>query len=70
LAVRDARPVFWHELGGFVKTRVFDAAALQPGNRVEGPAILEAPDTTTVVPPGWQFRVHETGAGIIERGRS
>ena len=70
LAVRDARPVFWHELGGFVKTCVFDAAALQPGNRVEGPAILEAPDPTTVVPPGWQFRVHEPGAGIIERGRS
>ena len=53
-----------------MKTRVFDAAALQPGNRVDGPAILEAPDTTTVVPPGWQFRVHETGAGIIERERS
>ena len=69
-AVRDARPIFWHELGGFVKTRVFDAAALEPGNRLEGPAILEAPDTTTVVPPGWQYRVHETGAGIIERERS
>lgn len=70
VAVRDARPAFWHELGGFVRTRVFDAAALEPGNCLEGPAILEAPDTTTVVSPGWQYRVHETGAGIIERERS
>jgi N-methylhydantoinase A/oxoprolinase/acetone carboxylase beta subunit len=70
LAVRPPRPAYWHELGGFVETRVFDAAALEPGNRLEGPAILEAPDTTTVVPPGWHYRVHETGAGIIERERS
>jgi N-methylhydantoinase A/acetophenone carboxylase len=69
-SVRPPRPAFWHELGGFVETRVFDAAALEPGNRVAGPAILEAPDTTTVVPPGWHYRVHETGAGIIERERS
>ena len=46
---------------------VLDAAALEPGNRLWGPAILEAPDTTTVVPPGWLYRVHETGAGILER---
>jgi len=69
-AARPARPAYWHELGGFVDTRVFDAAALEPGNHLEGPAILEAPDTTTVVPPGWHYRVHETGAGIIERERS
>ncbi|MBN2575017.1 MAG: hydantoinase/oxoprolinase family protein [Deltaproteobacteria bacterium] len=68
-AVRPARPAYWHELGGFAETRVFTAAALEPGNRIAGPAILEAPDTTTVLPPGWHYRVHETGAGIIERER-
>jgi len=68
-ASRPERPVYWHELGGFAKTRVFDAALLEPGNRLDGPAVLEAPDTTTVVPPGWCFRVHETGAGIIEPER-
>ena len=67
-SARPPRPAFWHELGGFAETPVFDAAALEPGNRLHGPAILEAPDTTTVVPPGWRYRVHETGAGILERG--
>jgi N-methylhydantoinase A/oxoprolinase/acetone carboxylase beta subunit len=69
-AVRPARQAYWHERGGFAETRVFAAAGLEPGNRIPGPAILEAPDTTTVVPPGWVYRVHETGAGIIERERS
>ena len=69
-AARPTRPAYWHELGGFADTRVFEAGALKPGNRIVGPAILEAPDTTTVVPPGWRYRVHETGAGIIERERS
>ena len=69
-ATRPPRQAFWHELGGFVETRVFDAAALEPGNRLAGPAVLEAPDTTTVIPPGWCYRVHETGAGIITRERS
>ncbi len=66
-AMRRARRAYWHELHGFVETAVLDAAALEPGNRLWGPAIIEAPDTTTVVPPGWLFRVHETGAGILER---
>jgi N-methylhydantoinase A/oxoprolinase/acetone carboxylase beta subunit len=65
-AARPARLVYWHELGGFAKTPIFDAGLLEPGNCIDGPAVLEAPDTTTVVAPGWQFRVHETGAGIMQ----
>ena len=67
--MRPRRRAYWHELHGFVETAVLDAGALEPGNRLWGPAILEAPDTTTVVPPGWLFRVHETGAGILEHAR-
>jgi N-methylhydantoinase A/oxoprolinase/acetone carboxylase beta subunit len=66
-AMRPRRRAYWHALHDFVDTAVLDAAALEPGNRLWGPAILEAPDTTTVVPPGWLYRVHETGAGILER---
>jgi N-methylhydantoinase A/acetophenone carboxylase len=69
-AARPSRPVYWHDLHDFVPTPIFDAAALEPGNRLAGPAVLEAPDTTTVIPPGWCYRVHETGAGIITRERS
>lgn len=38
--------------GGFVTTALFDYALLRPGDVVTGPAIIEAPSTTVVVPPG------------------
>jgi N-methylhydantoinase A len=38
-------------------TRLFDRGKLQPGNQVEGPAIIFQYDTTTVVPPGWRASV-------------
>jgi N-methylhydantoinase A/oxoprolinase/acetone carboxylase beta subunit len=63
---RAPREVFWRDGSGFALTRVFDGLGLEPGNRIQGPAILEAPDTTTVVPPGWHYSVHETGAGMLE----
>ena len=39
---------------------------LRPGNRVMGPAIIEAPDTTIVIDPSKIFRIDERGNGIIE----
>jgi len=39
--------------GGFRPTPIFQRAALAAGARFDGPAILEQPDSTTVVPPGW-----------------
>jgi N-methylhydantoinase A len=38
--------------GGFVETPVYDEGRLAPGNRLAGPAIVESPFTTVVVPPG------------------
>lgn len=37
---------------------VYDGPALDPGNTVSGPAIIEQPRTTIVVPPGFQARVN------------
>ena len=34
---------------------------LPPGSAVAGPAVIEAMDSTTVVPPGWTARVDERG---------
>ena len=38
---------------GFLETPLFDFAKLLPGNEVNGPAIIEADETTIVVPPGY-----------------
>ena len=29
------------------------ATKLMPGDRIEGPAVIEEPDSATVCPPGW-----------------
>ena len=38
---------------GFLETPLFDFDKLLPGNEVNGPAIIEADETTIVVPPGY-----------------
>lgn len=64
-AERGTRPVWfgaaWHE------TRILDRLALPIGALVEGPAILEQPDATTVIDPGLTARVDAFGNLIVER---
>ena len=62
---RTSREVHWPR-GPAHDTAIFDAGQLQPGAATTGPAIVEALDTTIVVPPGWGFRVDEHGNGRLE----
>jgi N-methylhydantoinase A len=55
----DRRAYF--EGNGLTDTPVFDATRLGAGNVVDGPAIIERPDTTVVVPPGFCVRCDEWG---------
>ncbi|MCH7912096.1 MAG: hypothetical protein IH856_03520, partial [Deltaproteobacteria bacterium] len=36
----------------FIDTPVYDYARLGAGNEIAGPAVIELPFTTTLVPPG------------------
>ena len=49
---------------------VFARAALGAGARVAGPAIVEQPDTTTLVLPGWEVAVDDHGSMILRRSPS
>jgi N-methylhydantoinase A len=40
---------------------------LLPGALLCGPAIIEALDSTTVVPPGWQARIDDFGCIRLTR---
>lgn len=51
-AVKGARPVYFGD--GFQETTIFDGHKLQPGDKVQGPAIIEVRESTTVVLPGQQ----------------
>lgn len=63
---RATRRVWFIEVGGFVETPVIARFGLLRGETIDGPAILEQLDTTTVVPPGWRATVHESLCLIIE----
>lgn len=47
---------------GFETAAIYERAALAPGADFAGPAIVQQPDTTTLVPSGWRCRV---AAGAI-----
>ncbi|MBY8885662.1 hydantoinase B/oxoprolinase family protein [Streptomyces sp. PTM05] len=50
-------------------TALHRRAALRPGDVLTGPAIVAEPDATTVVDPGWQARVADTGHLVLTRAR-
>ena len=51
-----------------VPTRYYDRSALKAGNRIEGPAIVNQYDSTTVIPPGISAHVDRFGNIVIEVG--
>jgi N-methylhydantoinase A len=57
LRSRDA----WFAETGFTPTPVHWRDGLVTGTHIIGPAIIEAMDSTTVVPPGWQARIDDLG---------
>ena len=57
----------WFAETGFAPAPVHWRDGLMPGTHVAGPAIIEAMDSTTVVPPGWQARIDELGFIRIQR---
>lgn len=66
-ARKGLRPVYWRAKGDFLETPIYQRQSLRCGNVVEGPAVIEAEDTTTVVPPGWRLSVDKHLNEVIER---
>ena len=63
-AKTGSRPVWF--TGGWRDTAVWSRLALPAGATIEGPAILEQPDATTVIEPGLIGRVDLLGNVIVE----
>jgi len=57
----------WFAPDGWVATAIYDRARLPLGARVEGPAIVEQADTTTVIPPGHAALVDPSGSLRLRR---
>jgi N-methylhydantoinase A len=56
---RGARPVHFDSSGTAVETPLYLRDDLPAGARLEGPAVVDQLDSTTVVPPGWRAEVDE-----------
>jgi N-methylhydantoinase A len=57
-----------HAWSDGLRVPVFDRNALAAGQRVEGPAIIEERETTTVIPPGWTATVDKIGCIFARKG--
>lgn len=68
-ARRGRRRAYFPESGGHVETPVLDRYRLRAGERVEGPAIVEERESTTVIGPGDVLRVDRSGSLRIQVGR-
>ena len=64
-ARRGTRPVWF--AGGWREATIWSRLDLPVGAVVEGPAVLEQPDATTVIDPGLAARVDRLGNLVIER---
>jgi N-methylhydantoinase A len=53
--------------GHLVDAGVYERSQLRLGQVLQGPAIVNQMDTTTLVPPGWQAEVVRSGALVLER---
>jgi N-methylhydantoinase A len=51
---------------GFIATPVHDREKLLPGTAIEGPVLLEEPESTLVVPPGFALHMDVFGNILVE----
>ncbi|MCX7140997.1 MAG: hydantoinase B/oxoprolinase family protein [Proteobacteria bacterium] len=66
-APQVAATVDMHTGGKLQRTPVYRRGALQPGDRIRGPAILAEDNATTVVEPGWQAEVTPLAHLLLRR---
>src|SRR5262249_22009017 len=60
-ACKGTREAYFDEYQAYCDTPVYQRALLPLGAQFDGPAIVEQPDTTTVVYPGFTCRVDDAG---------
>ena len=70
-ATADAAPKAWREVhvqagSGMERAPVYERAALRVGQGIEGPAVIEEPESTTVIGPGDRLRVDPLGCLVVD----
>jgi N-methylhydantoinase A len=65
-AEKGTRAVFFPDQGKTMKTKVWDRYALQPGVKIDGPAVFEEDESTFIVGPGATARLLADGSILAE----
>ena len=65
--IKCHREVIFEDASRRIAVPVYDRAALAPSDRIEGPAVIEQADTTTVVHPAWSVEVIDGGHLILTK---
>lgn len=66
MVTAKSRMVFFHSEGGLLPTAVLERDTLAPGQKLQGPAIVNEWTMTTIVPPGWDCLCDDFGNLILE----
>jgi N-methylhydantoinase A/acetophenone carboxylase len=61
---KSKRDIYWKDR--FIMTNIYNLEALQPGQKIIGPAVLESSNTSIVVPLDSTFTIDEHLNGIME----
>lgn len=64
-ALTGEREVYWREMQRFVSTPIYDGRNLAARFHIEGPAIIEMPETTIVLRPGSAGQLDDYGNFVI-----
>ena len=68
-ALKATPSVYFAESGGYVPCPLYDRYRLEPGHRIEGPAVVVELDSTTVIHPGCLAEV-DSHDNLILRNRA
>lgn len=65
-SICNTRPIYWYELGEFVETPIWEVEHEEWVAPLEGPALVQLPDTVIVIRPGQTAQMDAFGNFIIE----
>jgi len=68
--VAGTRAAYFREFSGFVETSIHARPHCRPGDRIDGPAVVEEGESTLVVPPGWVASLEADGTVRLQRDRA
>tara|TARA_Y100000588_G_scaffold150972_1_gene165018 strand:- start:747 stop:1028 length:282 start_codon:yes stop_codon:yes gene_type:complete len=60
-SLRPPRAIYWAESNKTVESAIYDGSQLEPGNAIQGPAVVETTATSIVVHPDQTFSVDAYG---------